>query len=118
MLFRSAIDELSRYLDLPVAYGAMEEEQRIRWLLEELQTRRPLVPPAARWSDATGETLQVFRMLQRLQQAMRDRFIRCQQQCLAVGERLVEIALGQAGRLEGITPADVTILSVIIRAME
>jgi phosphoenolpyruvate carboxylase len=71
-----AIDELTRYLDLPVAYGAMDEEQRIAWLLTELQTRRPLVPPAARWSEATAETLQVFRMLQRLQQEFGPRICR------------------------------------------
>ncbi len=63
-----AIDELSRYLQLPVAYGDMDEEQRVGWLLAELQTRRPLLPPAARWSQASAETFAVFRMLQRLQQ--------------------------------------------------
>lgn len=63
-----AIDELTRYLQLPVAYGAMDEQARITWLLEELQTRRPLLAPAARWSEATAQTFHVFRMLQRLQQ--------------------------------------------------
>jgi phosphoenolpyruvate carboxylase len=63
-----AIDELSRYLQLPVPYGEMEEPERVAWLLGELQTRRPLVPAAARWSDPTAETFAVFRMLQRLQQ--------------------------------------------------
>ncbi len=71
-----AIDELTRYLQLPVAYGAMEEEQRVAWLLSELQTRRPLLPPAARWSEATAETFQVFRMLQRLQQEFGARICR------------------------------------------
>jgi phosphoenolpyruvate carboxylase len=63
-----AIDELTRYLQLPVAYGAMDEDARIDWLLTELQTRRPLLPPAARWSESTAQTFNVFRMLQRLQQ--------------------------------------------------
>ncbi len=63
-----AIDELTRYLQLPVPYGEMEEESRIAWLLGELQTRRPLLPPAARWTPATAETFATFRMLQRLQQ--------------------------------------------------
>ncbi|MFM7314822.1 MAG: phosphoenolpyruvate carboxylase, partial [Cyanobium sp.] len=71
-----AIDELSRYLQLPVAYGEMDEEQRISWLMAELQTRRPLLPPAARWSDATAETFAVFRMLQRLQQEFGTRICR------------------------------------------
>ena len=63
-----ALDELSRYLELPLPYGAMDEEQRVNWLLGELQTRRPLLPPAARWSPATAETFAVFRMVQRLQE--------------------------------------------------
>lgn len=63
-----ALDELSRYLQLPTPYGEMEEEERVAWLLAELQTRRPLFPPAASWSAATTETFAVLRMLQRLQQ--------------------------------------------------
>ncbi|MBM5799400.1 MAG: phosphoenolpyruvate carboxylase [Cyanobacteria bacterium K_DeepCast_35m_m2_023] len=63
-----AIDELSRYLLLPVPYAEMDEAQRVDWLLSELQTRRPLLPPAARWSEASAETFAVFRMLKRLQQ--------------------------------------------------
>ena len=71
-----ALDELSRYLQLPLAYGEMDEEQRIAWLLEELRTRRPLVSAAARWSAATAETLDVFRLLQRLQQEFGSRICR------------------------------------------
>ena len=71
-----AIDELSRYLQLPIAYGAMDEEQRVTWLLAELQTRRPLLPPAARWTAATAETFAVFRMLHRLQQEFGPRICR------------------------------------------
>jgi len=71
-----ALDELSRYLQLPLAYGEMDEEQRIAWLLEELRTRRPLVSAAARWTAATAETLDVFRLLQRLQQEFGSRICR------------------------------------------
>jgi phosphoenolpyruvate carboxylase len=63
-----AIDELSRYLQLPQPYGEMDEESRIAWLLAELQTRRPLLPPAANWSESTAETFAVFTMVHRLQQ--------------------------------------------------
>jgi phosphoenolpyruvate carboxylase len=63
-----ALDELSRYLQLPVPYGAMDEAQRVSWLLAELQTRRPLLPASARWSDATAETFAVLRMVKRLQE--------------------------------------------------
>jgi phosphoenolpyruvate carboxylase len=63
-----AIDELTRELELPIPYGAMSEAQRIAWLLEELQTRRPLLPPSGRWSATAAETFAVFRMLKRLHQ--------------------------------------------------
>ena len=71
-----ALDELSRYLQLPVPYGEMDEEQRVAWLLAELQTRRPLVPATARWSAPAAETFAVFRMLQRLQQEFGSRICR------------------------------------------
>jgi phosphoenolpyruvate carboxylase len=71
-----AIDELTRYLLLPVPYGEMDEEQRVNWLLAELQTRRPLLPSAARWSEPTTQTFAVFRMLQRLQQEFGARICR------------------------------------------
>ncbi len=62
-----AIDELSRYLEMPQSYGEMNEDERVEWLQRELETRRPLIPAAVSWSDATAETIAVFRMLQRLQ---------------------------------------------------
>ena len=71
-----ALDELSRYLQLPVAYGAMEEEQKVAWLLAELQTRRPLIPPSQQWSQATAETFDVLRMVRRLQQEFGGRICR------------------------------------------
>ena len=71
-----ALDELSRYLQLAVPYGEMEEAQRVEWLLSEIQTRRPLLPPTAKWSAATAETFAVFRMLQRLQQEFGSRICR------------------------------------------
>ncbi len=71
-----ALDEISRYLQLPRPYGEMDEEERVCWLLAELRTRRPLVPPAVRWSEATQETVAVFRMLQRLQMEFGPRICR------------------------------------------
>jgi phosphoenolpyruvate carboxylase len=63
-----ALDELTRYLQLPVSYGEMGEAERITWLLAELQTRRPLLPPTTSiWSDAAAETFAVLRMVKRLQ---------------------------------------------------
>ncbi|MEB3259156.1 MAG: phosphoenolpyruvate carboxylase [Cyanobacteriota bacterium] len=71
-----AIDELTRYLQLPVPYGEMGEEQRVEWLLTELQTRRPLLPSVAGWSAPTAETFAVFQMLHRLQQEFGPRICR------------------------------------------
>ena len=63
-----AIDELTTHLQLAKSYGAMEESERVAWLLEELQTRRPLIAAAVEWSEATAQTFAVFKMLHRLQQ--------------------------------------------------
>jgi phosphoenolpyruvate carboxylase len=71
-----AIDELTRYLQLPVPYADMGEEERVQWLLKELQTRRPLLPAAASWTAPTAETFAVFQMLQRLQQEFGPRICR------------------------------------------
>ena len=71
-----ALDELSRYLRLPKSYEDMDEGERVAWLLEELQTRRPLIPQAVEWSASTAETIAVFRMLHRLQEEFGSRICR------------------------------------------
>ena len=71
-----ALSELTRYLQLPQDYEAMEEPQRVEWLLEQLQTRRPLIPTGPLWSDATAETFAVFQMLRRLQEEFGQRICR------------------------------------------
>ena len=71
-----ALDELSRYINPDRAYGDMDETERVAWLMEELQTRRPLIPPAVSWSAATAETVDVFRMLHRLQDEFGSRICR------------------------------------------
>ncbi len=71
-----ALDELTRYLNLPKAYGDMAENERVQWLMEELQTRRPLIPSAVIWSPSTAETVAVFRMLHRLQEEFGSRICR------------------------------------------
>ena len=71
-----AINELTVYLNLPKSYAAMNEEEKMQWLINELQTRRPLIPSAVNWSDGTEETFAVFRMLNRLQQEFGSRICR------------------------------------------
>ena len=71
-----ALDELSRYLQLPVPYSEMSEEQKVAWLLTELQTRRPLIPASVQWSPATAESFDVLRVVHRLQQEFGSRICR------------------------------------------
>ena len=71
-----ALDELTNYLALPESYGVMDEESRVKWLLRELKTRRPLIPPAFEWSKGTQETISVFHMLHRLQKEFGTRICR------------------------------------------
>ena len=71
-----ALTELSQYLQLPLPYDQMDEGQRVAWLLQELQTRRPLIPTGPHWSAATAESFAVFRMLERLQQEFGNRICR------------------------------------------
>ena len=89
-----AIDELTRYLQLPKTYGDMEENERFSWLLQELQTRRPLIPAAVEWSEPTAQTIAVFRMLHRLQQEFGQRI--CHSYVISMshtGSDLLEVML-------------------------
>ncbi len=71
-----AIHELTDYLNLPKTYNQMDEEERVLWLIEELQTRRPLVPSSIDWSESAIETFAVLRMLSRLQDEFGSRICR------------------------------------------
>ena len=46
----------------------MAEEEKTNWLISELNTRRPLIPNTASWSENTEETFAVFKMVKRLQE--------------------------------------------------
>ncbi len=63
-----AIEELTRYLALPITYDNMSEEEKTKWLISELNTKRPLIPITASWSEHTEETFAVFKMVKRLQE--------------------------------------------------
>ncbi|MCS7031583.1 MAG: phosphoenolpyruvate carboxylase [Gloeomargarita sp. SKYG116] len=64
-----ALAEIAEYVQvLPRSYLEMTEEERSAWLLSELQTRRPLIPPRLPLSEATQETVATVQMLARLQQ--------------------------------------------------
>ena len=95
-----ALDEITRFLQLP-AYSAMDEEARVQWLLAELQTRRPLVPAAVAWKDSTRETLDVFRMLKRLQLEFGERTCRTYiiSMCASVSDVLEVMVLAKEAGL-------------------
>lgn len=61
------IDEITAYLQvLPKPYNDLTEDEKTAWLMQELQTRRPLVPAELPFSELTCETIETFRMVRRL----------------------------------------------------
>ena len=64
-----AIAEITAYLQvLPQPYDELSETQKTDWLIQELKTRRPLIPSEMPFSETTCETIETFRMLRILQQ--------------------------------------------------
>ncbi|WP_299402031.1 phosphoenolpyruvate carboxylase [Acaryochloris sp. IP29b_bin.148] len=64
-----ALTEIIDYLQiLPKPYNELSESERLQWLVQELQTRRPLIPPELPFSDQTRELINTFRMIRRLQE--------------------------------------------------
>jgi phosphoenolpyruvate carboxylase len=62
-----AMHEITEYLQIsPEAYNTWSEADRVTWLVNELTTRRPLVPRELPFSDKTQETIDTFRMLREL----------------------------------------------------
>jgi phosphoenolpyruvate carboxylase len=62
---RAALTEITHGLGFAKDYSQMSEQERARWLTEELTTPRPLVATDARYSAETTETLNVFRVARR-----------------------------------------------------
>ncbi|MGP0129392.1 MAG: phosphoenolpyruvate carboxylase [cyanobacterium endosymbiont of Rhopalodia musculus] len=65
-----AIEEIAEYLDiLPQPYNQLPEEEKVKWLIQELGTRRPLIPTGMQFKKAeNSETVETMRMLRYLQQ--------------------------------------------------
>ncbi len=64
----NALDEVLQYLQvLPRPYNGLSEAERVSWLTQELQTRRPLIPSELPFSDKTNEIIETFRILRSLQ---------------------------------------------------
>ena len=64
-----AIEEIASYLGiLAKPYNQLTEAEKTAWLVQELKTRRPLIPPEMPFSETTQETIETFRILRSLQQ--------------------------------------------------
>ncbi|MDJ0616678.1 MAG: phosphoenolpyruvate carboxylase [Calothrix sp. MO_192.B10] len=64
-----AINEILAYLGvLQKPYDELSEAERVAWLVEELQTRRPLIPTHLPFSEKVNDVIETFRMLKTLQQ--------------------------------------------------
>ena len=64
-----AIAEITAYLQvLPQPYDELSEAEKTAWLIQELKTRRPIIPSEMPFSPTTCETIETFRMLRLLQQ--------------------------------------------------
>ena len=68
-----ALEELTSFLALPTSYDNMSESQKTTWLINELNTKRPLIPNSNVWSQSTDETFAVFKMVKRLQEEFGNR---------------------------------------------
>lgn len=71
-----ALTEITGALGLARGYSEMSEEERARWLTEELSTPRPLMGADARFSEETTETLNVFRVVRRARDEISEAAIR------------------------------------------
>ena len=64
-----ALAEITEYLGvLPKSYNDLSEAEKTAWLIQELQTRRPLIPSEMPFGATTCETVETLRMLRQLQQ--------------------------------------------------
>ncbi|MEM8719706.1 MAG: phosphoenolpyruvate carboxylase [Cyanobacteria bacterium P01_G01_bin.39] len=64
-----AIADITAYLQvLSKPYDELSEAEKTAWLIQELKTRRPLIPAEMPFDDATCETIETFKMLRLLQQ--------------------------------------------------
>ena len=64
-----AIGEILEYLGiLETKYDDLTEDEKIAWLVVELQTRRPLIPAQLPFGDKTNEIVSTMRLLRSLQE--------------------------------------------------
>ena len=71
---RYTLEELTNYLALPTSYENMNESQKTDWLINELNTKRPLIPSSTDWSQSTDETFSVL-LVEYLKDVLREALI-------------------------------------------
>jgi len=65
----NAIGEVAASLQLlDKPYDDLTEAEKVIWLTQELQTRRPMIPAKLNFSDKTNEIIETFRMVAKVQQ--------------------------------------------------
>ncbi len=85
-----ALDEIAAYLQvLPKSYNEMTEAERTAWLVDELKTRRPLIPTEMPFSEKTNETIETLRILKRLQQEFGQRI--CQTYVISMSNDVSDV---------------------------
>ena len=61
---RAALEEIVDVLELiPGGLKSLTEEEKQAWLTKEISNRRPILPADSRFSEATNETIEVFRTM-------------------------------------------------------
>lgn len=60
------IADFLQLLDKP--YNDLTEAEKVIWLTQELQTRRPMIPAKLSFSDKANEIIETFRMVAKVQQ--------------------------------------------------
>ncbi|OKH11106.1 phosphoenolpyruvate carboxylase [[Limnothrix rosea] IAM M-220] len=64
-----AIAEIVDYLGvMDKSYNDLSDAEKVEWLVQELKTRRPLIPKEMAFSEKAVETIQTLQVLKRLQQ--------------------------------------------------
>ncbi len=64
-----AIAEIVDYLGvMDKSYNDLTDAEKVEWLVQELKTRRPLIPKEMAFSEKAVETIQTLQVLKRLQQ--------------------------------------------------
>jgi phosphoenolpyruvate carboxylase len=69
-----ALAEVAESLQFfPKPYSQLSEEEKCRWLQQELLNKRPLFPAKPCFSDATNETIETFRTMRMCQESFSEK---------------------------------------------